>query len=145
MAYSAKTWEKSHLPGERTGKGGSCLSLRNRSKGILDSVYKEVQVLITSHVHETDLRKHSQGLKDFIDIVTQRRWNRPYILNLLWLTVCLTTTTIIQRILIGPRLSQHNIQNVQDPKLLGLQRNSKMWSILKGKTINRCQPTWTRC
>lgn len=146
MAYSAKTWEKSHLPGERTGKRGPCPPLRSRSKGILDTVYKEVQVLVTSHVHETDLRKHSQGLKFFIDIVTQRRWNRPYSLNLLWLIVCLKTTItkIIQRILIGFRLSQQ-IFKMSRTQITWLTKKQQNLINSQGKTINRCQPRWTRC
>lgn len=127
-----KDWEKGTLPStweQEEGDPGYCVQ-RGTSSGNISCAWNRPQ----------------EGLKDFSDIVTQRRWNRPYILNLLWLIICLKTTTkIIQRILIGPRLLQHNVQNVQYPKLLGLQRNSKMWSILKGKTINRCQPRWTRC
>lgn len=60
LIYLVKGLEKGTLPSTQGG----------RSKGILDTVCKEVQVPVTSHVHETDPRKHSQGLKDFIDIVT---------------------------------------------------------------------------
>lgn len=84
--------------------------------------------------------RSTQGLENFTDIVTRRWWNRSYVLNLPWLIIHFKKQKILQRILIGPRLSQHSIQNVQDPKLLGLQRKRKMWSILKGKN-NQEMPT----
>lgn len=84
--------------------------------------------------------RNTQGLENFSDIVTQRWSNRPYVLNLPWLIIHFKKQKIPQRILIGPRLSQHSIQNVQDPKLLGLQRKRKMESVLKGKN-NQDMPT----
>lgn len=66
--------------------------LRNWRGAILRTVYKETQVLVTTHLHETDPRQHSQGLVNLPDIITWRRWTRSYALKWPWLIIYFKNT-----------------------------------------------------